>query len=188
MVSQLKVNEIIKQSGSSITIGESGDTITLGAALPVGSGGTGATTLAGAGLSVTPYFLVKLTSAQSIANNTEVKVQFNSETFDSGGYFDNSTNYRWTPTSGKYFVFTQIRIQVNSSFSHIGCVIKKNGSNVAAANNDNNYYHTVATQSIVDMNGTDYLEAYAVQNSGSSQNISGDATWVFFGGYKLIGA
>ena len=29
MVSQLKVNEIIKQSGSSITIGEAGDTITL---------------------------------------------------------------------------------------------------------------------------------------------------------------
>ena len=28
MVSQIKVNEIIKQSGSSITIGESGDTIT----------------------------------------------------------------------------------------------------------------------------------------------------------------
>ena len=27
MVSQLKVNEIIKQSGSSITIGESGDTV-----------------------------------------------------------------------------------------------------------------------------------------------------------------
>ena len=29
MVSQIKVNEIIKQSGSSISIGESGDTITL---------------------------------------------------------------------------------------------------------------------------------------------------------------
>ena len=29
MVSQLKVNEIIKQSGSSITIGESGDTVTI---------------------------------------------------------------------------------------------------------------------------------------------------------------
>ena len=30
MVSQIKVNEIIKQSGSSITIGESGDTINIG--------------------------------------------------------------------------------------------------------------------------------------------------------------
>ena len=49
MASQIKVNEIIKQSGSSITIGESGDTISLGAALPVGSGGTGSTTLTGAG-------------------------------------------------------------------------------------------------------------------------------------------
>ena len=176
-MSTLKVDTILKKAGTgTITIGQSGDTVTLG---------TGASQ-SGFGISnLAPYFLVKLTSAQSIANNTEVKVQFNSETFDSGGYFDNSTNYRWTPTSGKYFVFAQIRIQVNSSFSHIGCVIKKNGSNVAAANNDNNYYHTVATQSIVDMNGTDYLEAYAVQNSGSSQNISGDATWVFFGGYKI---
>ena len=29
MVSQIKVNEIIKQSGSSITIGESGDTVSI---------------------------------------------------------------------------------------------------------------------------------------------------------------
>ena len=32
MASQIKVNEIIKQSGSSITIGESGDTINLAGA------------------------------------------------------------------------------------------------------------------------------------------------------------
>ena len=37
MVSQLKVNEIIKQSGSSISIGESGDTINVsGSALTQG--------------------------------------------------------------------------------------------------------------------------------------------------------
>jgi len=42
MVSQLKVNEIIKQSGSSISIGESGDTINIpsGATLDIASGAT----------------------------------------------------------------------------------------------------------------------------------------------------
>ena len=43
MVSQIKVNEIIKQSGSSITIGESGDTVSVpsGATLNVAGSTSG---------------------------------------------------------------------------------------------------------------------------------------------------
>ena len=40
MVSQIKVNEIIKQSGSSITIGESGDTVTIPSGATLSNQGT----------------------------------------------------------------------------------------------------------------------------------------------------
>tara|TARA_R100001440_G_scaffold20513_1_gene34191 strand:+ start:505 stop:1095 length:591 start_codon:yes stop_codon:yes gene_type:complete len=40
MVSQIKVNEIIKQSGSSITIGESGDTISIPSGCTIANSGT----------------------------------------------------------------------------------------------------------------------------------------------------
>ena len=178
----LFVDKLDPQSGTALEIGSSGDTITIPSGCTITNNGT----QTGFGGANTPYFFFFFSSTQSISSNTVTKVQFNSEIFDSGNYFDNSTNYRWTPTAGTYFVFAQTRIQVHSSFSHIACQIHKNGSSVASANNDNNYYHAVSTQAIVSMNGTDYLEAYAVQNSGSSQSISGVSNEVFFGGYKII--
>ena len=41
MVSQIKVNEIIKQSGSSITIGESGDTVSIPSGASFSAAGLG---------------------------------------------------------------------------------------------------------------------------------------------------
>ena len=69
MVSQLKVNEIVKQSGSSITIGESGDTVQLG---------TGATQ-SGFGGTNTPSFYVRLSGNFDLTNDTFVKVPWDTE-------------------------------------------------------------------------------------------------------------
>ena len=110
MASQIKVNEIIKQSGSSITIGESGDTISLGAALPVGSGGTGSTTLTGAGLTNKPYFKARLTSTQNNIGTSNTKVAFNERVIDPDSLFD-TTNHRFLPTTaGTYFFSTSQRL------------------------------------------------------------------------------
>jgi len=72
MVSQIKVNEIIKQSGSSITIGESGDTIDL-------SNATVSYDI--------PNFFVRPSANQAINNNTLTTVVFDSEIFDVGSNF-----------------------------------------------------------------------------------------------------
>ena len=79
MVSQIKVNEIIKQSGSSISIGESGDTINLAGSAYAAAGTN------------TPAFYAQLTSNQAMSDNTWTKVQFNSEDFDTDNTYDNST-------------------------------------------------------------------------------------------------
>ena len=52
MVSQIKVNEIIKQSGSTITIGESGDTVSIPSGCTIANSGTAT----GFGESNTPFF------------------------------------------------------------------------------------------------------------------------------------
>ena len=75
MVSQIKVNEIIKQSGSSISIGESGDTINL-----AGSA------YAAAGVN-TPAFAVSKSSAQALTNNTTTKITFDTEYLDTANAF-----------------------------------------------------------------------------------------------------
>ena len=85
MVSQLKVNEIIKQSGSSITIGEAGDTVS-------------------GPFTNTPAFLMKLSTNQTISNETTTIAAFNTVVFDTNTAFDTS-NYRFTVpanNAGKY--------------------------------------------------------------------------------------
>ena len=86
MVSQLKVNEIIKQSGSSITIGETGDTITV----PSG-------TLLSDFYSSTAFFAYK-TSEQSISNVTYTTCTFDAEDFyDFGGAWNTSIRFIHSP-------------------------------------------------------------------------------------------
>ena len=63
MVSQLKVNEIIKQSGSSITIGVDGDTVS-------------------GPFTNLPAFNVDKSSDQSISDGTWTKVTFTNEHLD----------------------------------------------------------------------------------------------------------
>ena len=83
MASQIKVNEIIKQSGSSISIGESGDTINL-----AGS--------AYAAANNAPAFFATLSADTTISDDTVTKVAANTEVFDTDSCYDNSSNYRFT--------------------------------------------------------------------------------------------
>ena len=88
------VDNLEPQSGTTLTLGASGDTVGLA---------TGASqTLA----LNTPAFHATLSSTQTITNNTFTKLQIDNEIYVTDGCYDNSSNYRFTPTSsGKYFVY-----------------------------------------------------------------------------------
>ncbi len=182
MVSQIKVNEIIKQSGSSISIGESGDTLTFtgtpsfGTVIPVGSGGTGATTLASAGLANTPAFSVKLTSTQTISNSSETKVAHNSTLLDTNSGWD-SSNYKYVfPTTGYYLVTHSLRY-VSTTAPRLVSWVRRNGSGNENLNsvetNPNNSASAPTTGGsfIFSFTAGDYIEHYTFQNSGSSKDL-----------------
>jgi len=191
MVSQIKVNEIIKQSGSSITIGESGDTINL----------AGATYTAAAN---TPAFLVYNNNAtQSIAQATDTLLQFNTERFDIGSCYDTST-YKWTPNvAGKYYVYHQwYKILSESKKIYSQASIRMNGSQspfepemeAADLTSFNNQAGFISY--VFDMNGSsDYLQCYNYHYDYTDQAaynisniISGERIRTYFGGFLLIGA
>ena len=134
-----------------------------------------------------PAFQVYLSSTQSISSNTTTKVQFDTEDYDTNNCYDNSTNYRFTPTvAGKYFVYLQTRFQVFSALSNIQTLIYKNGSNVSMFSGNDNFLPTLQTNKVIDMNGTtDYLEGFIYQNSGSSQDATGSDRTTFFGAYRI---
>jgi hypothetical protein len=178
VVSQLKVNEIIKQSGSSITIGEAGDTA------------------AGVFTNV-PAFDVTMSSDQSISDNTLTKVQFNAVTFDTASAYD-SSNYRYTPAiAGKYFVYSQINGYSggNSDLVAIKLELRKNGSIIRFSYHEpsSNYgkTHVLNCTCQLDLTATDYLEVFGSidGNSGGGEVIQGTGnSSTIFGAYRIIGA
>jgi len=138
----------------------------------------------------TPAFYAVHSTGQSINTGTWTKVTYDSEVFDTDNCYDNATNYRFTPTTaGKYFVCGWHHINA-AAIKHTA--IYKNGSSIVAHRLDNAGAEeaTIRAISIVDMNGsTDYLEIYARQEQGTTQNIEGNTSnhRTGFFAYKLNG-
>jgi hypothetical protein len=118
-----------------------------------------------------PMFRAYMGSAQTIANVTTTKLQFNTESFDTNSWYDNSTNYRYTPLkAGKYLVTARLRYN-NNNVSNRDIFIYKNGSGVAQQRiyNPSGEIITNEITTIADMNGsTDYLEAFSQQSTGGN--------------------
>ena len=171
MASQIKVNEIIKQSGSSISIGESGDTITV----PSGT------------LDNTPYFRVFRDGVQSLANNTRTTIQWNTETVDSGNYFD-LTTYRYTPLVAGYYLFScAIKLDTATDSNNFVMYIRKNGTEVLETSTNSEYYNSTFGTLLIEMNGTtDYVDVAGNQNTGGAVNLDGTDKKTFFHGNRII--
>ena len=187
-MSKIETNTIAPSTGTTLTLGENGDTVALGAgATATGFGGTN-----------TPAFYAKMSGTQTVNHNVTVKVQFDTEVFDTDGCYDHSTNYRFTPTTaGKYLVTVNLYLDggCQGNLRIYAPVIQKNGSTYAQAGDDkaqgyqNNGTETLSV--IVDMNGSsDYLEVfmYHFTQDNSSSNVGGANTeQAMFTAHKLIG-
>jgi len=183
----LKVSNIQTSSGSgTITIGQSGETITI-------PSGVTQTNIGGAN---TPAFEAYLSSDQNPSNDTETKIQFNIERFDTDNNYDNSSNYRFTPTTaGKYYVYSIVRGGPSSGLSaceKFFLYIYKNGSLYGPGVNidyrsNNGTSASLLIASTIDFNGSsDYVEIYAnIDVSSGTPTIYANRT--IFGAYKLIG-
>ena len=190
-MSTLETNLIQPATGTTLTVGASGDTITI----PSGATFNVAGTL-GSAVKNTPAFSVILSASitSGISDNTWFKIPFDSEEFDTDGCFDPTTNYRFTPdVAGKYFFSAQWGNGDGGPRAEWISIYK----NVSEA--FTNYFYAQDTSTIddftpivtglIDMNGSsDYVEFYMKQLSGGGPKIiSGDkTTWAY--GYKIIGA
>ena len=153
--------------------------------------------LSGVGGANTPYFEVYLNSNQSISNQTYTKVQFNTETYDTASDYDNSTNYRYTPTtSGKYYVYTRVQVDALSAsdLKSAAVEIRKNGStyfkNFDSQADNQAQEMNLSAHGIVTMNGSsDYLEVfgYVSDESGSPRfQATSSYPYTIFGAFKII--
>ena len=135
-----------------------------------------------------PAFLAYQSSAQSISNSTVVKVNLQTEIFDTDNAFDSTTNYRFTPQiAGKYVIYGSTR-KDNFNAARFQAVLTLNGStNQLVVENGNGGTHdTCVGSTVVELNGsTDYVEMYTYQNNGSTQDLQPGISSTYFGAYRI---
>ena len=179
MTSILKVDElqdtsgnlIIKEDSNTITIGASGDTITI----PSGATITNSGTATGFGESNKPAFNATM-SSQSLANGSYTKLQFGTEVVDTNSAYDNSSNYRFTVPSGEaglYYFSAMTQVAGIDDGERAQIVFYLNGNKKDETMNRD--YSSGSDQSLyVTAVGTfnlsvgDYVETYVYHNEGSS--------------------
>ena len=109
-MSEIQVNKISPATGTTFTLGDSGDTFNIPSGATIANAGTAT----GFGAAGSIYFLARRgNTGQSVSNDTYTAIQMDTEMEDSGSVFDPST-YKFTPgVVGKYFVFAQVAFNVN---------------------------------------------------------------------------
>jgi hypothetical protein len=143
-MSKLYVDQVDPKTATTLTLGTSGDTISIPSGVTLSNNGTfnasgitagtvptarlgsgsassstflrGDSTWASAGGTNTPAFEAYISASYVISDATAEKVSFNTEVFDTDGDYDHSTNYRFTPqTAGKYYVYVNLMISGESN-------------------------------------------------------------------------
>lgn len=150
--------------------------------LPDATGTVLTTATAGVPINGPAFSAVRSGSNQSITSTVWTKIQFNTEEFDTNGCYDNSTNYRFTPTIAGYYQFTGCSYITSTSSTNNYLSFYKNGglfkygqgitvaANAAVAN----------ATALIYLNGsTDYVEVYAYCN-GTTPAISASADLTYF--------
>ena len=165
----LFVDKIDPQSGTSLEIGSSGDTLTV----PSGA-------MSGQNY---PAFKAVMANAQSISANTVTVAQINSEFFDIGGYFNTST-YRYTPPAGKYCFIGNLGNGEYETYLEVS--ILKNGSKVSEniiQLNSGTWAGRSPVHAVEEANGSDYFEL-AVR-AASNMAILTNNYRTFFSAFRL---
>jgi hypothetical protein len=128
---ELKSNKISPASGTSFTLGDSGDTFTIPSGVTLANSGTATGFSSVYG---SQYFAANRTSDETFTNSTLGTIGINNEIVDVGGNY-NTSNYRYTaPSTGYYFFYSVGFFHANASsqLKRVEFYFKKNSSNYVA--------------------------------------------------------
>lgn len=120
--------------------------------------------------SAAPAFSAYQGSAQSISNAVYTKIQCSTEEFDTNNNYDNTTNYRFTPTVSGYYQVNGQTSTVQTTATLFVTIYKngvefKRGSRISV----NSSGLSTNVSALIYLNGTtDYVELYIYQDSGTT--------------------
>ena len=141
-----------------------------------------------------PAFAARPSAAQAIANTTFTLVSNNTEIFDSGGAYNNST-YKFTVPAngaGKYVIGGQVSLDdlqdgdaIQMSFYVNDAQLTAYGKVSRAFCPSADLITTVHAQLILDLAAGNTVAQYVEHNEGNNQNTVTNETWFY--GFKLSG-
>jgi hypothetical protein len=161
---------------------------------------TRANFVSGVGGDNTPAFSARIGSNQSLSDNTDTKVNFDTEDFDTDSAYD-TTNKRFTvPTGegGKYFFYARGRFLQNNMSQYV-IAFRVNGSEVAKryiySGGVSTYiyngiqYRSYDISAIETLSAGDYIEVYVKGDNvdGNTVTFENGTVQSEFSGFKLIG-
>ena len=150
--------------------------------------GSGVLSWGTAGGDLTPSWGARLATTQSFAGDTNTKINFSTEVWDTDSAYDTS-NKRFTVPSGeggKYMYYTTINHTYGSS-EKITLKLYKNGSKFHESNRqtDSKGFTWV---NFIDLSAGDYIEMYYYLHQNPVSGVIDSGTdQSFFGGFKLLG-
>ena len=209
----LFVDKLDPQSGTSLELGSSGDTVsvnasattnlagnvTLGAngktiTVPSGCTITNSGTATGFGEANTPCFYAYMSGSQAVGDNTNTKVAFNTVHFQTSGVYDTS-NYKFTPGVAGYYQFNIGACgdaDSNSGLQSMNLYLFKNGTGTSykgeiAIDYEGNLvrkgYCYLSIPLIADAD--DYFEVYMQVNDDGVGTRYVNRTGSFFSAFKI---
>jgi len=187
-MSKLETNQVDPSTGTTLTLGTSGDTIAIPSGVTIANSGTAT----GFGAN-TPSFHVTQSASQNFASVTTTKITYDTELYDVGGGFNTSNNNFTVPSGegGKYFFYMQTQGIFTDTASQIAKMnlfindteTKNTRHNREGVSTDTAFFHT----SVVDLSAGDVVDARLYNGYGSTRGNDNNAKVTYFLGYKLIG-
>jgi hypothetical protein len=193
-MSKLETNQVDPATGTTLTLGTSGDTITIPSGVTIANSGTAT----GFGGDNTPAFYGELASTQTIARNTQVKVTgLTNDEIDSDSAFDGTTFTVPSGEGGKYYIFGSVLWDFEVAGDdgwQAEINIYRNGSEIKVSKFRNGAsgerylrYVSLSASVMFTLSAGDTIELYcqSLDSSGNDARVLSNATSI--GAYKLIG-
>ena len=162
---------------------------------------TRANFVSGIGGTNTPAFHATNSATQDLNSGSYHKVEFNTETYDDGGVYDHSSNYRFTPgETGRFFIYYRLGLITPSTATNkypylVYGRLYQDGSQSDALGElfikrdaDDNYQEVyLHAGGVVNVtSASTYFELYALATNAAGAADTNVNTGSYFGAFKLI--
>ena len=190
-MSKLFVDQVDPKTATTLTLGTSGDTVSIPSGVTIANSGTAT----GFGETNTPSIKAVRGSAQSIPNTTSTVVIFDTEIYDTDSAYDNSTGIFTVPSGkgGKYAFFVTGGFNSSADIGVVNFWLSKNDQTAIspagglAIGIDAHHNGTDASNQAQQVSGCfslaagDTIRVYAWQNYGSNRDLATGGRMTFSG-------